>query len=46
MIGERNPCEVCVYPDSNKVAIDALRPDDAIFDRSAVRGYWDGERTS
>lgn len=45
MIGERNPNEVCVYPDSNKVAVDALGTTDAIFDMSAVRGYWDGEQT-
>ena len=43
MIGERNPNEVCVYPDSNKMAVDALRRRDGIFDMSGVRGYWDGE---
>ena len=46
MIGERNPNEVCVYPDSNKMAVDALRTEDAIFDMSGVRKYWDGEQTS
>jgi len=40
MIGERNPNDVCVYPDSNKVAVTALG---AIFDMSAVKRYWDGE---
>lgn len=45
MIGERNPNEVCVYPDSNKMAVDALRREDGIFDMSGVRNYWDGERT-
>ena len=45
MIGERNPAEVCVYPDSSKVAVDALRTPDSIFDMSAVRRYWDGEQT-
>jgi uncharacterized cupin superfamily protein len=45
MIGERNPNEVCVYPDSGKMAVGALRPGDDIFDMSGVRGYWDGERT-
>lgn len=42
MIGERNPADVCVYPDSNKMAVNAL---DAVFDLSAVREYWDGEQT-
>jgi uncharacterized cupin superfamily protein len=45
MIGERNPNEVCVYPDSNKVAVDALGRGTAIFDMSGVREYWDGEET-
>ena len=43
MIGERNPNEVCVYPDSNKMAVDALHGEEAIFDMSGRRGYWDGE---
>jgi uncharacterized cupin superfamily protein len=43
MIGERNPNEVCVYPDSNKMAVDALRTEDGVFDMSGVRKYWDGE---
>lgn len=46
MIGERNPNEVCVYPQSNKLAVDALHSEDAIFDMSARRRYWDGEKTS
>ena len=46
MIGERNPNEVCVYPDSNKVEVRALRPKDSIFDMSGVRQYWDGEQTN
>jgi uncharacterized cupin superfamily protein len=45
MIGERNPNEVCVYPDSNKLAVDALRSADNIFDMAGLRSYWDGERT-
>jgi uncharacterized cupin superfamily protein len=45
MIGERNPDDVCVYPDSNKMAVNALRREDCVFDMSAVRGYWEGERT-
>ncbi|MGD9508883.1 MAG: hypothetical protein AB7I59_29680 [Geminicoccaceae bacterium] len=28
MIGERNPNQVCVYPDSSKMAVDALRRED------------------
>jgi uncharacterized cupin superfamily protein len=46
MIGERNPNEVCVYPDSNKLAVAALRTERDIFDMSAVRRYWDVEQTS
>lgn len=45
MIGERNPNEVCVYPDSNKMAVGALRTREDIFDMSGPRGYWDGEQT-
>jgi len=45
-IGERNPNEVCVYPDSKKLAVDALRTDDNIFDMTGLRKYWDGERTA
>jgi uncharacterized cupin superfamily protein len=43
MIGERNANDVCVYPDSNKVMVRALRSEDDIFDMSAVRTYWQGE---
>lgn len=43
MIGERNPNEVCVYPDSNKLAVDALRTRQSIFDMGGTRNYWDGE---
>ena len=42
MIGERNPNDVCVYPDSNKMGVKALRTKGAVFDMSALRGYWDG----
>ena len=41
MIGERNPNDVCVYADSNKVGIRAL---DTILDMSGVRDYLDGDR--
>lgn len=40
MIGERNPLDVCIYPDSNKLLVRAL---DRVFDRAATRKYWDGE---
>jgi uncharacterized cupin superfamily protein len=43
MIGEHNPNEVCVYPDSNKLAARALQTEADIFDMSAKRRYWDGE---
>jgi uncharacterized cupin superfamily protein len=43
MIGQRNPAEVCVYPRSNKMAVDALGLDDGIFDMAGRRSYWDGE---
>lgn len=46
MIGERSPNDVCVYPDSNKMAVNALSGEADIFDMSAARGYWDGEQTS
>jgi uncharacterized cupin superfamily protein len=43
MIGERNPNDVCVYPDSNKLSVNALNTEASIFDMSALRRYWDGE---
>jgi uncharacterized cupin superfamily protein len=43
MIGERNRNEVCVYPDSNKMAV---RSFDTVFDMSGVRDYFDGEQAS
>lgn len=43
MIGERNPSDVCVYPDSNKLAVGALRSRQDIFDMGGTRDYWDGE---
>lgn len=45
IVGERNPHDVCVYPDSNKVAVCALKPDAGIFDMGGTKDYWDGERT-
>jgi uncharacterized cupin superfamily protein len=43
MVGERNPHDVCIMPDSNKVAIRSL---DVSFDMSGVRDYLDGEQAS
>jgi uncharacterized cupin superfamily protein len=43
MIGERNPGDVVVMTDSNKMQVRALRRKDSIFDMSAVRKYMDGE---
>jgi uncharacterized cupin superfamily protein len=40
VIGERNPNEVCVYTDTNKVMVRALRE---IYDKGAMRKYFDGE---
>ncbi|HWA49984.1 MAG TPA: cupin domain-containing protein [Dongiaceae bacterium] len=45
IVGERNPNDVCVYPDSNKVAVSALRTRNTIFDMAASKRYWDGEHT-
>ena len=43
IIGERNPNDVCVYPDSNKILVRALDREHDIFDMGATRNYWDGE---
>ena len=43
VIGDREPNDVCVYPDSNKVMVRAL--DRAMFRDGERLGYWDGERT-
>lgn len=45
MIGERNPHDVCVYPDSNKMLVRALDREHDIFDMGATRNYYDGEKT-
>lgn len=42
VIGDNNPNEVCVYPDSNKVMVRAL--DRATFRDGARTTYWDGEK--
>jgi uncharacterized cupin superfamily protein len=44
IVGERNPNEVVVYTDSNKVLVRSLGRRE-IYDRAATRGYWDGEDT-
>lgn len=46
MIGEHSRHDVCVYPDSNKVAVNALHARESIFDMAGARRYWDGEQTS
>lgn len=43
MIGGRDPNDVCVYPDSNKVGIAALPRGANILGMSNARRYWDGE---
>lgn len=43
MIGEQIRNEVCVYPDSNKVMVRALRAEKDIFDMAATKEYWEGE---
>lgn len=43
MIGEHNPNEVCVYPDSDKISVAALRSTADIFSTSQPKDYWDGE---
>jgi uncharacterized cupin superfamily protein len=43
MIGAREPSDVCVYPQSSKMAVSGLDTADCVFDMSARRRYWDGE---
>ncbi len=42
VVGERSADDVCVYTDSAKVMVRSLRE---IYDRRALRQYWDGEPT-
>jgi uncharacterized cupin superfamily protein len=42
VIGDHEPSDVCVYPDSNKVLVRKL--DRAIFRDGQRLDYWDGER--
>jgi uncharacterized cupin superfamily protein len=45
MIGDSEKNEVCVYPDSNKVSVSALRDGERFIVRDGERlDYWDGER--
>jgi hypothetical protein len=45
MIGDNQPNEVCVYPDSNKISVSALRDNDRFIMRNGERlDYWDGEK--
>src|SRR5262245_15257562 len=44
IVGENNPKEVAVYPDSNKVLVRALGRR-AIYDMGARLAYWDRENT-
>lgn len=43
MIGARDPADVCVYPQSEKMALAAIEGRDNVFDMRARRRYWDGE---
>lgn len=45
MIGERNPNDVCVLPESNKMEVRGLRTRGVFHDMAAVKRYWDGEPT-
>jgi uncharacterized cupin superfamily protein len=46
MIGERNPNDVCILPDSSKMEVRALRMRSAYFDMATVRKYLDGEQAT
>lgn len=43
MIGARDRSDVCVYPQSGKMAVAGLDERDCVFDMTARRRYWDGE---
>jgi len=40
VIGERNPHDVIIYPDSNRVSV---RLTDEGYNKAATMAYWDGE---
>ena len=42
VIGERDPNDVCFYPDSGKVMMRGA--DRAVFSLTDAKDYWDGER--
>jgi uncharacterized cupin superfamily protein len=45
MIGDNQPNEICVYPDSNKFSVRALNDDKRFIQRFAERiDYFDGEK--
>ncbi len=45
MIGDNQPNEVCVYPDSNKFSVSALRDSERFIQRFGERlDYYDGEK--
>jgi uncharacterized cupin superfamily protein len=45
MIGDNEPNEVCVYPDSNKFSVRALHDGERFVQRHGERlDYWDGEK--
>ncbi|MGV3549818.1 cupin domain-containing protein [Rhizobium sp.] len=43
MIGSRDPADVCIYPQSEKMAVRAIDESANVFDMKARRRYWDGE---
>jgi uncharacterized cupin superfamily protein len=43
IVGERNPDDVVIYPETHKVMVRALGGRQ-IFDMNAKRDYWDGEK--
>jgi uncharacterized cupin superfamily protein len=43
VIGERNPHDVCVYPDSNKLLVKATGE---VYDKGSTLDYWHGEPTT
>jgi uncharacterized cupin superfamily protein len=43
MIGARDPADICIYPQSGKMALAAINGPDNVFDMKARRRYWDDE---
>ena len=48
MIGDSDPNEICLYPDSNKINVRALRDGSRryIVREGEVLDYWDGEKAN